>query len=106
MKILKQRTNQIISGLILLLFVASAQASTVAQYPWAQTLQKIMNSLDGPVAWSVAFIGVTLCGLGMIFLDLQGGAKWLLRVLLGIAIAFGASTIISTMYTFSGAIIH
>lgn len=91
--------------LSLFLFAASAQASTVAQYPWAQTLQKIMDSLDGPVAYCCAGIAIVIAGLSMAFLDLASGAKKFVQAAIGISIAFGAVTLLSTFFSFSGAVV-
>ena len=91
---------------LMLLFVVSAQASTVAQYPWSQTLQKIMDSLDGPVAYACGGIAIVISGLSMAFLDLSGGAKRFLQAALGISIAFGAVTLLSTFFSFSGAVVN
>ncbi len=102
---MKRRLHQLSGALICLLFAASAQASTVAQYPWAQTLKKIMDSLDGPVAYACAGIAIVMAGLAMAFLDLQGGAKKFVQAALGISIAFGAVTLLSTFFSFSGAVV-
>jgi type IV secretion system protein TrbC len=91
--------------LALMSFALTAHASTVAQYPWAETLQKIMDSLSGPVAYSCAGIAIVLAGLSMAFLDLSGGAKKFVQAALGISIAFGVTTIMAAMFTFQGALI-
>lgn len=102
---MRKKLSKLILMGIFLGFTMSAQASQIAQYPWAETLKKIMTSLDGPVAWACAGIAVVLSGLAMAFLDLQGGARKFVQAALGISIAFGVSAILSTMFTFSGAVI-
>ena len=99
------RLNTCLWSLLVLLFSVSAQASTTSQYPWAQTLQNIMSSMDGPVAYSCAGIAVVMAGLSMAFLDLQGGAKKFVQAALGISIAFGAVTLLTSFFTFSGAMV-
>ena len=103
---MKKRLQQFSIFIITVGFVVSAQASTVAQYPWAQTLTKIMDSLDGPVAYACAGIAIVIAGLSMAFLDLQGGAKKFIQAALGISIAFGSVTLLSTFFSFSGAVVN
>lgn len=87
------------------LAVMPAEASTVARYPWADTLRKIMDSLDGPVAYACAGIAIVMSGLAMAFLDLQGGARKFIQAAIGISIAFGAVTLLSSFFSFGGAVV-
>lgn len=102
---MKKILYQFLTASLIFLCTASAQASQVAQYPWAQTLQKIMDQMDGPVAYFAAGIAIVISGLSMAFLDLQGGAKKFVQAALGISIAFGTVTLLSTFFNFSGAVI-
>ena len=86
-------------------FSSSSYASQAAQYPWATTLKQIMDSLSGPVAYALAGIMVVATGFIMAFADLQGGAKKGVQVALGISIAFGATTILSSFFNFTGAVV-
>lgn len=61
--------------------------------------------MDGPVAYACAGIAVVMSGLSMAFLDLSGGAKKFVQAALGISIAFGAVTLLSTFFSFSGAVV-
>ena len=104
-KILKQWHHNLLA-LIILATASPAFASQTAIYPWAETLQKIRDSLSGPVAYAIAGIAVVGCGFAMAFMDLQGGAKKFVQVALGLSIAFGATTIIGSLLPgFSGAVI-
>ncbi len=102
---MKKRFYQISSTLLCLFIVTTAQASTVAQYPWATTLKTIFDSIDGPVAYFLSGIAIVLAGLTMAFMDLQGGGKKFVQAAMGISIAFGAVQIIGLMFTFSGAVV-
>ncbi len=102
---MKKRLKQSLVMGMCFVYVASAQASTVARYPWAQTLQKIMDSLAGPVAYFAGGSAIVLSGLAMAFMDLSGGAKKFVQAALGLSIAFGAVTLMSTFFSFSGAVI-
>ncbi len=102
----KALTKKGVTAIIFFTFMSSMTfASTTDQYPWTVTLKKIMDSLSGPVAYACAGIAVVLAGLAMAFLDLQGGAKKFVQAALGISIAFGAVTIMSTMFTIPSATI-
>ena len=93
---------------MLIVVAVSAQASmNGGEYPWENTLGEIMNSLAGPVAYSMAGIAIIISGFVMAVGDLQGGAKKFVQAALGISIAFGAATILSSpMFSFAGAIVH
>lgn len=69
------------------------------QEPWVVVLQKIMNSMTGPVAYACAGIAIVMAGLSMAFLDLQSGARKFVQAALGISIAFGATTLLSNFFT-------
>ncbi len=84
-------------------FTCAAQASQTGTLPWEATLTKIMDSLDGPVAYACAGIAIVISGLGMAFLDLSGGAKKFVQAAVGISIAFGVVVLLNTFFTFSGA---
>ncbi|MBN1683995.1 MAG: TrbC/VIRB2 family protein, partial [Gammaproteobacteria bacterium] len=103
--ITRKRRYQLSQFVLLWLFAVSAQASQVAQYPWAQTLKKIMDSMSGPVAYSCAGIAIVISGISMAFFDLQGGAKRFVQAALGISITFGAVTLLSTFFSFTGAVV-
>lgn len=98
------------AGLFFMLMVVavSAQASMSGSgYPWESTIGEIMNSLSGPVAYGFAGVAIIVSGLTMAFADLQGGAKKFIQAALGISIAFGATTLLSSpMFSFAGSIVH
>lgn len=103
---MKKHLSRFYCFCIFLLMSVSAQAATIDQYAWTQTLQRIFDSLRGPVAYTVAGIAIVVSGLVMAFTDLQGGAKRFIQAALGISIAFGSVTILATLFTFSGAVIN
>jgi type IV secretory pathway VirB2 component (pilin) len=100
-----KKMKQISTALILTISSISAHANTTGQHPWEKVLNEIWTSLSGPVAYSIAGIAIVVTGLMMAFSDLQGGAKKAMQVALGLSIAFGAATIISSFFSFSGAVL-
>jgi len=95
--------NALLAGLAL--FSCSANAASTGTNPWETVLTSILDSLQGPVAYSVVGIAIIVTGLMMAFMDLQGGAKKLVQVALGGSIAFGAVSIITSFFSFSGSVI-
>lgn len=77
----------------------SAYATTAGQpMPWEGPLQKIMHSISGPVAMTLGVIVIVLAGLGIAFGESGSGVKKILMVVVGLAIAFTASSIIVSLY--------
>lgn len=77
---------------------AFAQTTTGQVMPWEGPLQKIMQSISGPVAMSLGVIIIVIAGLGIAFGESGTGVRRLLQVVLGLAIAFTAASIIATLY--------
>jgi type IV secretion system protein VirB2 len=74
---------------------------------FAGPVQKVVDTLTGPVGKSISILGMVLVGVYFIYQkdDISGGAKMLLSVVFGICfIAFG-STIVTSVFGFSGAMV-
>jgi type IV secretion system protein VirB2 len=72
---------------------------------FATPVEKVMETLTGPVGKSVAIIGMCLCGFYFIVNkeDISGGAKALLGVVFGICFIAFAAPIVNSLFSFSGA---
>jgi type IV secretion system protein VirB2 len=70
--------------------------------PWEQPLQQIEQSLQGPVAKAIAVIVIITTGLSLAFGDAGGGFRRLIQIVFGLSIAFGAVSLLSTLFQFSG----
>ena len=70
--------------------------------PWEGPLDKILASLTGPVAKMLGVIAIVIAGFGIAFGEAGSGMRRLFQVILGLSIAFTASTIIVTLFGFSG----
>ncbi len=70
-------------------------------------VDKVMNTITGPVGKAVAIIGMALCGYYFITHkeDIAGGAKALLGVVFGICFIAFAMPIVNSVFSFSGAVI-
>ncbi len=68
-------------------------------------LSVIAGWLDGPIAHWLAIIGVAFAGFTIAFGDFQSGGARGLKIGVGIAIAFGASSLLATLFPAAGAVI-
>lgn len=86
---------------ITLLLVAPACASG-SSMPWEEPLQKILESIEGPVAKIVAVIIIITTGLTLAFGDTGGGFRKLIQIVFGLSIAFAASSFFLSFFSFGG----
>ena len=84
-----------------LLFAPVAHASG-SSMPWEQPLQKILQSVEGPVAKIIAVIIIIVTGLTLAFGDSSGGARKLIQIVFGLSIAFAASSFFLSFFSFGG----
>jgi len=70
--------------------------------PWEAPLQKILDSIEGPVAKIVAVIIIIGTGLSLAFGDMSGGFRRLVQVVFGLSIAFAATSFFLSFFSFAG----
>ena len=92
------RTIAFIAGLLI---TAPAYAAG-SNMPWEQPLQKILDSVQGPVAKIIAVIIIIVTGLTLAFGDTSGGFRRLIQIVFGLSIAFAASSFFLSFFQFSG----
>jgi len=89
--------------IVALSVTASTEASASgSSMPWEQPLQQILQSIEGPVAKVVAVIIITTTGLSLAFGDSGGGFRRLIQIVMGLSIAFAASSFFLSFFSFSG----
>jgi type IV secretion system protein VirB2 len=86
---------------------ALAAASTEAHaagsgMPWEAPLQRILESIEGPVAKVSAVVIIILTGLSLAFGDMGGGIRRLVQIVFGLSIAFAATSFFLTFFSFAG----
>ncbi|CAL7962579.1 type IV secretion system protein TrbC [Gammaproteobacteria bacterium] len=81
--------------------IMSAYASETG-LPWEGPLQKITASLTGPVAKVVGVVAIVLAGFGIAFGESGGSMRRILQIVLGLSIAFTASSLVASLFGFSG----
>ena len=92
---------------ILLAAVTGAKAIDVAYaagsgMPWEAPLQRILESIEGPVAKVVAVVIIIVTGLSLAFGDMGGGLRRLIQVVFGLSIAFAATSFFLSFFAFAG----
>ena len=87
-----------------LLLATSTSASLAAgtDMPWEAPLQNILDSIQGPVAKSLAVIIIIITGLTLAFGETSGGFRRLIQIVLGLSIAFAASSFFLSFFSFGG----
>lgn len=73
--------------------------------PWEGPMQKIMDSISGPVAKILGVIVIVIAGLGIAFGEAGSGVRKLFQVVLGLSIAFTAASIVATLFGKSGGVL-
>jgi len=92
----------------LLLVMAASAAATQGAYgagsgmPWEAPLQRILESIEGPVAKVVAVVTIIITGLSLAFGDMGGGLRRLIQIVFGLSIAFAATSFFLSFFSFAG----
>lgn len=89
------------------LFAAAVVIATSAEaagsgMPWEAPLQKVLDSVQGPVAKIVAVIIIITTGLTLAFGETAGGFRRLIQIVFGLSIAFAASSFFLSFFSFGG----
>jgi type IV secretion system protein VirB2 len=70
--------------------------------PWEEPLQRILESVEGPVAKIIAVIIIIVTGLTLAFGETSGGSRKLIQIVFGLSIAFAASSFFLSFFSFGG----
>ena len=70
--------------------------------PWEAPLQRILDSVQGPVAKVSAVVIIIITGLSLSFGDMSGGFRRLVQIVFGLSIAFAASSFFLSFFAFAG----
>ena len=91
------------AALFLAVTVLTSPANAAgSNMPWEQPLQKILDSIEGPVAKIMSVIIIVVTGLTLAFGDTSGGFRRLIQIVFGLSIAFAASSFFLSFFSFSG----
>ena len=98
----RQRVAAAASTLAISVLLAPAAHASGSSMPWEAPLQKILQSIEGPVAKIVAAIIIIATGLALAFGDTSGGFRRLIQIVFGLSIAFAASSFFLSFFSFGG----
>lgn len=90
------------TSLVISLLVAPAAHASGSSMPWEQPLEKILQSIEGPVSKIIAVIIIIVTGLTLAFGDTSGGFRRLIQIVFGLSIAFAASSFFLSFFSFGG----
>jgi type IV secretion system protein VirB2 len=88
-------------GLVALLANSAAHAAGSGM-PWEAPLQRILESIEGPVAKVIAVVIIIVTGLSLAFGDMGGGLRRLIQIVFGLSIAFAATSFFLSFFSFAG----
>ena len=89
-------------GLGLALAIAASAQAAGSGMPWEEPLQKVLESVQGPVARIIAVIIIIMTGLTLAFGETAGGFRKLIQIIFGLSIAFAASSFFLSFFSFGG----
>lgn len=90
------------SGAMITFLMVSSASAAGSGMPWEAPLQRILESVQGPVAKIVAVIIITVTGISLAFGDTSGGFRKMVQVVFGLSIAFAASSFFLSFFSFGG----
>jgi type IV secretory pathway VirB2 component (pilin) len=93
--------QRVIAFFITILITTPAMAAGSGM-PWEAPLQRILESIEGPVAKVIAVVIIIVTGLSLAFGDMGGGLRRLLQIVFGLSIAFAATSFFLTFFSFAG----
>lgn len=82
--------------------VATPAWASGSGMPWEEPLEKVLESVQGPVAKIVAVIIIIVTGLTLAFGETSGGFRRLIQIVFGLSIAFAASSFFLSFFSFGG----
>lgn len=98
----RRRLTEVAALAMVTLLMATPAHASGSSMPWEEPLQKILESIEGPVAKIVAVIIIITTGLTLAFGDTAGGFRRLVQIVFGLSIAFAASSFFLSFFSFGG----
>jgi type IV secretion system protein TrbC len=91
-------------GVAIAMLLASTSVAWAAGsgMPWEAPLERILESVQGPVAKIIAVIIITVTGLSLAFGDTSGGFRRMVQVVFGLSVAFAATSFFLSFFSFGG----
>ncbi len=99
---LRTRAALLIATITIDAWLVSPARAAGSSMPWEAPLQRILESIEGPVAKIIAVIIIIVTGLTLAFGDTAGGFRRLVQIVFGLSIAFAASSFFLSFFSFGG----
>ena len=90
------------SAVVFTLVTISSAHAAGSGMPWEAPLQRLLESIQGPVAKILAAIIIIMTGLTLAFGETAGGFKKLIQIIFGLSIAFAATSFFLGFFSFGG----
>src|SRR5215510_12352181 len=87
---------------VLTVIITEAASAAGSGMPWEAPLQRILDSIEGPVAKVIAVVTIIMTGLSLAFGDMGGGLRRLVQIVFGLSIAFAATSFFLSFFAFAG----
>jgi type IV secretion system protein VirB2 len=84
------------------MLLAGPALAAGSSMPWEAPLQRILDSVEGPVSKIIAVIIIIVTGLTLAFGETAGGFRRLIQIVFGLSIAFAASSFFLSFFAFGG----
>ena len=91
----------LLAGVIVVIGIDAGYAAGSGM-PWEAPLQRILESIEGPVAKVSAVVIIIMTGLSLAFGDMSGGLRRLIQIVFGLSIAFAATSFFLSFFSFAG----
>jgi type IV secretory pathway VirB2 component (pilin) len=91
-----------VAVVVVSLTVNDAALAAGSGMPWEAPLQRILESIEGPVAKVCAVVIIIVTGLSLAFGDMGGGLRRLIQIVFGLSIAFAATSFFLSFFSFAG----
>jgi type IV secretion system protein VirB2 len=99
--LLRPAVVMLAAAVIAVVGIDAAQAAGSGM-PWEAPLQRILESIEGPVAKVAAVVIIIVTGLSLAFGDMGGGLRRLIQIVFGLSIAFAATSFFLSFFSFAG----
>jgi type IV secretory pathway VirB2 component (pilin) len=99
---LRARAALLLASITIAAMAVSPANAAGSSMPWEAPLQRILESIEGPVAKIIAVIIIIVTGLTLAFGDTSGGFRRLVQIVFGLSIAFAASSFFLSFFSFGG----
>ena len=92
----------VLAGGLVALMADSVAYAAGSGMPWEAPLQRILESIEGPVTKVIAVVIIIVTGLSLAFGDIGGGLRRLIQIVFGLSIAFAATSFFLSFFSFAG----